>query len=170
MPNELHRELAPVDRAILRVLRDNARTPNKAVAEAVGIAPSTCLTRIRSLCERGVIRGFHTDVDPRALGLGVQAMIAVRLHSHAPRHVDAFVRGAPDLPGVLAVFHVSGPDDYLLHVAAPDTVALRDFVLEHLTAHPAVQQARTSLIFGQVRGAAAAAGSGSAAGAAAAAE
>jgi DNA-binding Lrp family transcriptional regulator len=58
----------------------------------------------------------------------------------------------PGLPGVLSLFHVSGANDYLLHVSAATPDALREFVLDHLTADPAVSHAETSLIFEHVRG------------------
>lgn len=157
MPNDVRPPrpvLDAVDRAILTVLAADARTPNNAIADAVGIAPSTCLARIRSLRERGVIRGFHADIDPAALGHGLQAMIAVRLRAHTRERVQEFIRDVPGLPGVVAVWHVAGADDYLLHVAVADSDALRDFVLEHLTTHPAVGHTETSLIFGHLRGAA----------------
>jgi DNA-binding Lrp family transcriptional regulator len=146
--------LDDVDRAILAVLAADARTPNNAVAEAVGVAPSTCLGRIRALRENGVIRGFHADVDPAALGRGLQAMIAVRLRAHTRDSVKEFIRVVPGLPGVVGVWHVAGADDYLLHVAVEDSDALRDFVLNHLTTHPAVGHTETSLIFGHLRGSA----------------
>ncbi|MBW8803789.1 MAG: Lrp/AsnC family transcriptional regulator [Catenulisporales bacterium] len=151
--NDLRGPLDPTDRAILAVLAADARTPNNAIAEAVGIAPSTCLGRIRALRERGVIRGFHADIDPAALGRGLQAMIAVRLRAHTRERVQEFIRDVPGLPGVVGVWHVAGADDYLLHVAVADSDALRDFVLEHLTTHPAVGHTETSLIFGHLRGA-----------------
>lgn len=141
-----------VDRAILRVLAQDARLPNAAVADRVGVAPSTCHGRIRALRERGVIRGFHADIDPAALGLGLQAMIAVRLSAHTRGQIQAFVRSVPKLPGVVSAFHVAGADDYLLHVAVRDSDALRDFVLDHLTSHPAVRHTETSLIFAHMPG------------------
>jgi DNA-binding Lrp family transcriptional regulator len=156
MPNDLRAPrpvLDDTDRAILAVLASDARTPNNAIAEAVGIAPSTCLARIRTLRERGVIRGFHADIDPTALGRGLQAMIAVRLRAHTRERVQEFIRDVPGLPDVVGVWHVAGADDYLLHIAVADSDALRDFVLEHLTTHPAVGHTETSLIFGHLRGA-----------------
>jgi DNA-binding Lrp family transcriptional regulator len=53
----------------------------------------------------------------------------------------------PHLPGVLGVFHMAGAEDYLLHVAARDAEELRQFVLAHLTGHPAVAHTETNLIF-----------------------
>jgi DNA-binding Lrp family transcriptional regulator len=161
VPNTVRRADKPpkpvldeVDRAILAILAADARTPNNAVAEAVGIAPSTCLGRIRALRDKGVIRGFHADIDPAAIGRGLQAMIAVRLRAHTRESVKEFIRDVPGLPGVVGVWHVAGADDYLLHVAVEDSDALRDFVLNHLTTHPAVGHTETSLIFGHLRGSA----------------
>ena len=152
MPKNPQPELLPVDRAILRLLVADARMPNNAVAEAVGVAPSTCLTRTRALRERGVIRGFHAEVEPSSVGLGVQAMVSVRLHAHTKEQIAGFAREIPRLPGLVAAYHLAGAVDYLLHVAVADTDTLRDFMLEHLTAHPAVQHTETNLIFGHVRG------------------
>lgn len=155
MPNDVRSAvLDDVDRAILRVLTEDARTPNNAVAAAVGIAPSTCLGRIRALRERGVIRGHHTDVDLGALGLPIQAMIAVRLSAHSRSQVDNFSAHAAALPGVISVFHVAGGNDYLLHVAAPSADALRDFILDNVTTQPGIQHTETSLIFVHHRGSA----------------
>ncbi|GAA0659914.1 Lrp/AsnC family transcriptional regulator [Kitasatospora atroaurantiaca] len=155
MPNYPQVPQAPIDdidQAILRALVDNARTPNNALAEAVGIAASTCLARVRALRERGIIRGFRTEVDPAAIGLALQAMISVRLRAHTREQNESFRSTAPDLPGVMAVFHMAGSDDYLLHVGVAGPEALRDFVVDHLTTHPAVAQTRTNLIFEQIPG------------------
>src|SRR5262244_3087721 len=66
-------------RRILILLHRDARMPNSALADAVGIAPSTCHGRVRRLHELGVIRGFYADIDPAAIGLSLQAMISVSL-------------------------------------------------------------------------------------------
>ncbi len=86
--------------------------PNNALAERVGIAPSTCLGRVRGLRERGVIRGYHADIDPAALGRPIQAMIAVRLQSHARGQIGEFAAGVAKLPEVLNVYFLAGADDF----------------------------------------------------------
>ncbi len=121
-------ELDDIDRHLLRELAKDARLPNNALAERVGIAPSTCLGRVRSLRERGVISGYHADVDQAALGRPLQAMIAVRLQAHARGRIRGFVAEVAGLPEVLNVFFLAGKDDFLLHVAAVSTGTLRDFV------------------------------------------
>lgn len=142
--------LDDVDRALLRHLAADARTTNAALAEAVGIAPSTCLARVRSLRERGVIRGYHADVDPAAVGLGLQAMISVRLQSDARDRLGEFLGLVRRLPAVRDVYFVAGADDYLLHVATAGTGALRDLVAT-LNGHRDVAGTVTSLIFEHIR-------------------
>jgi DNA-binding Lrp family transcriptional regulator len=144
--------LDEIDHAILRLLAADGRLPNLALASAVGIAPSTCLGRVRALRESGIIRGYHADIDLTAVGLPIQAIIAVRLQAHHRDQIEAFVTLAPHLPGVVEVFHVAGGTDYLLHVATSDTTALHDFILEYFAASPAIQHAETSLVFRHLRG------------------
>jgi len=139
------------ERAILQVLQQDARISNRALSEQVGIAPSTCIERVRRLRARGVIRGFHADVDPSAIGRTIQALIAVRLRVHSRETIDAFYRHVTELPETLAVYHVGGADDYLIHVAVEDTPTLRDLVVDDFTARPEVEHVETRLIFEFVR-------------------
>lgn len=144
-------QLDATDRAILRELAADARIANNALADLVGIAASTCLGRVRSLRERGVIRGFHADVDPIALGRPIQAMIAVRMQSHARSQMREFAASVADLPEVLNVFFLAGADDFLVHVAAASTENLRDFVVVNLSGNPDVALTETNLIFEHIR-------------------
>jgi DNA-binding Lrp family transcriptional regulator len=143
-------DLDETDLVIVRELARDARMPNNTLAARAGIAPSTCLGRVRALRERGVIRGYHADVDPAALGRPLQAMIAVRLQSDSRGHIRTFVRGVARLPEVLNVFFLAGKDDFLLHVAAASTEDLRMFV-ETLSSNTDVAYTETSLIFEHVR-------------------
>src|SRR5580692_2783247 len=143
-------DLDEIDQHIVRELARDARLANNALAERGGIAPSTCLGRVRALRERGVIRGYHADVDPAALGRPLQAMIAVRLQSDARSRIRGFAADVARFPEVLNVFFLAGKDDFLLHVAAASTAALREFV-ESLSASGDVSYTETSLIFEHVR-------------------
>jgi DNA-binding Lrp family transcriptional regulator len=143
-------DIDEIDMVILRELARDARLPNNALAQRAGIAASTCLARVRSLRERGVIRGYHADIDPAALGRPLQAMVAVRLQADSRGHLRSFVAGMAQLPEVLNVFFLAGKDDFLLHVAAASTQALRDLV-ERLSRNADVAYTETSLIFEHVR-------------------
>ena len=144
--------LDQVDRALVRALLADGRTPNVALARAAGVAESTALARLRGLRERGILTGVTADVDLVRLGLPVQAMIAIRFAGHLRADVDAFAEEVTALPGVLATYNISGADDFLVHVAAASPEALRDFVLDHLTGRSGVVHAETSLVFHAYRG------------------
>jgi DNA-binding Lrp family transcriptional regulator len=150
-PNIVRGELDDVDRRLLRELVADARIPNNALAERVGIAPSTCLGRVRALRESGVIRGYHADVDPAALGRPIQAMISVRLQSHARGHIPDFMAKIATLPEVLNVFFLGGADDFHVHIAATSTDNLREFVVVNLSGDPDVALTETNLIFDHIR-------------------
>ncbi len=143
--------LDPIDRRILRLLARDARTPNNALAQQVEIAPSTCLGRIRALRERGVIRGYHADIDMAALGRPIQAMIAVRLQAHARSRIRTFAVAVARMPEVLNVFFLAGSDDFALHIATASTGRLRDFVVD-LSTNPDIASTQTNLIFEHIRG------------------
>jgi DNA-binding Lrp family transcriptional regulator len=150
MPN--FPQLDELDRAILEHLSVDARIPNNRLAEKVGLAPSTCLARVRALREAGVVRGFHAEIDLGALGRPLQAMVAVRLAVHAREQIEDFTNHVRSLPGVLSIFHMTGQTDYLIWIAAADAHDLREFVVDHLATHPATAHAETSLIYEHRRG------------------
>lgn len=142
-----------MDRRILAALHGDARMPNSALADLVGIAASTCHGRVRRLQELGVIRGFYTDIDPAALGLTLQAMISVSLNANARGKIRNFIQQIRRKPQVMDVYFLAGADDFILHVAARDTDDLRAFVVENLNADADVAATQTSLIFEHLRGA-----------------
>jgi DNA-binding Lrp family transcriptional regulator len=147
-------DLDEVDRRILSLLHADARITNNALAETVGIAPSTCHGRVRRLVDLGVVRGFYTDIDPVAVGLPLQAMISVNLQSNARGKIRSFIQQIGNKRQVRDVYFLAGADDFILHVAARDTEDLRSFVVENLNADADVAGTQTSLIFEHLRGAA----------------
>jgi DNA-binding Lrp family transcriptional regulator len=143
-------KLDRIDFGLLEALLENARLTNKELAARVGLAPSTCLERVRRLRRLGVIRGYHADVDPGALGVGLQAIVAVRLHQHARELFTSFRDHLIQRPEVVSLYHVGGSADFLVHVAVRDTDHLRDFAFDELTSRPEVTHIETSLVFEHV--------------------
>ena len=139
------------DRTILSLLQKDARLTNKELAARVGIAASTCSERVRRLERIGAFHGFHGDIDLTMLGVGLQAMIAVRLQLHERSQVDRFRAYAESLPEVVAFYHMAGNDDFLVHVIARDSDHLRDIAMGSFTALPEVTHIETSIIFEHTR-------------------
>jgi DNA-binding Lrp family transcriptional regulator len=144
------KSLDRIDYKIIRLLRNNARLSNKELAEQVGLAPSTCLVRTRLLLQAGVLTGFKAEVNPSALGVGLQAMISVRLKRHYKPDVEAFRQHALELPEVVQLYHVAGPIDFLAHVWTKDSEHLRDLAMTAFTSREEVSHIETELIFEHV--------------------
>ncbi|MBI2409034.1 MAG: Lrp/AsnC family transcriptional regulator [Gemmatimonadetes bacterium] len=140
-----------IDREILAHLQNDARISNKELAARVGLAPSSCLARVRRLESSGALLGYHAEVDPRVHGVTLEALIAIRLEKHARTAIAAFERHVGTLPEVRGAFHVAGANDYLVHVAVRDAEHLRDFALSAFATRPEVAHMETSLIFSHTR-------------------
>ncbi|WP_043624761.1 Lrp/AsnC family transcriptional regulator [Nonomuraea candida] len=139
-----------LDSAIVRLLQTDARQSNRELARQLGIAPSTCLERVRSLTRRGVIRGYHADIDPAALNRGVQAMVSVQVRPLSRAVINTFKESAAAMPEVLSVFVLAGGDDFLLHVGVQDLDHLHAFLLDRLSKRKEIVGFRTSVVFQQV--------------------
>jgi DNA-binding Lrp family transcriptional regulator len=135
------------DFEILAALQNDARLSNKELAARVGLAPSSCLERVRKLRSGGVLTGFRALVDPRALGVAIQALVFVRLARHARRQVKAFRQHALSLPETVALYHVAGQHDFIVHVGVRDANHLRDLAMDAFTSRPEVARIETHLIF-----------------------
>jgi len=140
-----------IDTEILRLLQKDGRISNKALAAQVGLAPSSCLERVRQLQRTGVIRGIHADVDPEALGIGLEAMYFIELAKHSRDMVEAFQLAMVALPEVRSIYLVAGQYDFLMHVAVRDAQHLRDLALDRITIRPEVTRIETVLIFSHER-------------------
>lgn len=140
-------KLDGIDRAILRELERDGRINNKDIAAKVGIAPSTCHTRMRRLKNSGVILGVHAHIDPRALGSTVQALITVRLHANARSNLSHFHAFLETLPQARSVYFLAGDRDFLVHLAVTGVEELRDVVAQTISVREEVASTNTSLIF-----------------------
>jgi DNA-binding Lrp family transcriptional regulator len=141
------RPLDQIDVALLNELESNGRMAVSELAQRVRIAESTCHKRLRALIDAGVIIGFRADVDPAALGLQLEALISIRIHSHARNTLRRFQGFLEHLPETRHVYFMSGERDFLVHVAVRDTAELRALVSDRISLREEVAATNTSLIF-----------------------
>jgi len=137
------------DLQILTILQSNARTPNAEIARQVGMAPSAILERIRKLEQRGVIQGYEARIDPRALGLGLLAYVAVRTDERVGDECAG--ERLARIPEVQEVHHVAGEDCYLLKVRVRDAKALGRLLQEQIKAVEPVRATRTTVVLDTLR-------------------
>jgi DNA-binding Lrp family transcriptional regulator len=151
-PNELRTldqnvDFDRIDVGILRPLQNDARLSVKEIAAEVGLAASSTHERIQRLRDSGVIRGSHIDVNPKALGVGLEALFMIGLEKHKRGTVDRLMDDIVNVPEVRSAFLVTGRHDLVVHVVVRDTQHLKDLALDQFTNRPGVTRIETSIIF-----------------------
>jgi DNA-binding Lrp family transcriptional regulator len=139
-------KLDPIDRHILAELQADGRMTNVELARRVGISAPPCLRRVRTLEEDGLIRGYHADIDPRALGFEVEVFAMVGLSSQAEADLRAFEKRCLAWPLVRECHMLNGEIDFILKCVAPDLSSFHSFLIGELTAAENVASVRTSLV------------------------
>lgn len=138
-----------VDRTILMMLQANGRVTNAEIARQVEMAPSAVLERIRKLEERGVIKAYSAQLDPRALGQGLLAYVLVRTECGSWRAETAAKIAA--IPEVQEVHHIAGEDCFLVKVRTRDTAALGSLLRDRVSAIECVRSTRTTIVLDTVK-------------------
>jgi DNA-binding Lrp family transcriptional regulator len=142
--------LDAIDRRILSELQEDARLPNLALAEKVGLSPSPCSRRVKLLEEAGVIRRYAGLVDPAAVGLPVSVFVSVTLERQVEDALNVFEQAVAACPEVMECYLMTGDADYLLRVVAADLESFQRFLLDNLTRIPGVRSIKSSFALKQV--------------------
>ena len=144
-------ELDSVDRALLMELQKDARQTNKALAAKVGVAPSTCLERVRELQARGVVTGFRAEIDPAAIGRPMEAILSIQQRGEQRDATEKLLADLAGQPETVRVMALTGTTDFIVHVAVRDMSEMRDLVWG-LIERREVGRVQTSLVFERVEG------------------
>ena len=114
-----------IDRRLLAELQDEGRVTNVELAHRVGLTAPPCLRRVRALEDEGIIRGYHADVDPRALGLSLGVVIRVR---PAPRQIPKVAEAARASPEVVLCERITGEDCFVIRADVRDVDHLEELI------------------------------------------
>ena len=134
-----------LDRSILAILQEEGRITNVELASRVGLTAPPCLRRMRALEEAGVIKGYHAELDPGALGYGIMVFALVSLRSQAEDDLRAFEAHVATLPEVRECHMLNGEIDFILKIVAHDLQSFQTFLTSKLTPAPNVASVKTSL-------------------------
>jgi DNA-binding Lrp family transcriptional regulator len=143
-------EIDETDLRILTTVQEDARLSNVDLAERIGLSPSPCLRRLRRLEDEGIIKGYMTLLDQKAVGLPVNVFISVTLKEQSEHALDDFEGRIRELPQVMECYLMTGTADYLLRVVTADLAAYESFLKEHLTRIPVIASIQSSFALKQV--------------------
>jgi len=141
------KKLDDIDLRILTILFKNADITNKELAAHIGIAPSTCLERVKRMKSNGIIKGAYIDINFQNIGGNIEAIAAIRLQPYSEEIVNKLRDDLLQLPEIVSLYHMGGSYDYFIHMSVKDSEHLRKFVFEAITSRDEVQTVETSLIF-----------------------
>ncbi|AMB58599.1 Lrp/AsnC family transcriptional regulator [Microterricola viridarii] len=132
-----------IDRAIIAELSVDARLSVRTIAERVHISRTAAHARVQRLIADGVLTSFAAQVDRKALGLNVTALVIVKI-GNVPWPTMAAALAA--LPFVERVQSVSGDVDFVLTVSAQDNEQLSAVILSQIHSMPGVVSTRSHLV------------------------
>ena len=137
------------DRAILSIVRVNARISNVEIARKVGMAPSAILERLRKLEGKGIIEGYEARLSAKALGLSLLAYVFVKADDRPGSEGSG--KALSQIPEVLEVHHIAGEDCFLVKVRTADTESLGRLLRERFGAIPSIRSTRTTIVMNTIK-------------------
>ena len=140
-----------VDRAILRHLQTDGRLTNVELAERVRLSPSPCLRRVRALERACVIRGYHAEIDPAAVGRGFEVTVHVELTLKDRATVEAFEAGVAAFDEVVECRRMFGVPDYVMLVAVADQAEYESFYMNKLAELPGLARVNSQFTMKMVK-------------------
>ncbi|ACV35516.1 Lrp/AsnC family transcriptional regulator [Accumulibacter sp.] len=144
-------QLDRYDWQILQVLQREGRISNQDLADRIGLSPSPCLRRVRTLEESGLITGYRALLDARKLGLSLMALIHISMDQHTPERFSTFDARIAEIPELLECLLITGQDaDYQLKVVVRDMDAYQELLLDRITRIPGVTGVHSSFVLRQV--------------------
>lgn len=139
-------ELDDTDRAILRELQGDARTPFSEIARRIDMSSATVHDRVTRMESEGVIDGYNADIDTAALGLDVEAYVGLRIQQGA---TEAVLETLESVEEVQEVVLVTGEWDALMHIVVADTQALRTLIFDRVGDIEGVERSHTMVVLGR---------------------
>lgn len=144
-------ELDAIDLRILHEMQHDAKMTNTELARRVRLSPSPCLTRVRTLKQRGVISRYVALLDALKVGMNVSVFIWVSLEKQVESALESFEKAMSRHPEVMECYLMTGDSDYLIRVVVEDVQALERFIVQQLSKIPGIANIRSSFALKQVK-------------------
>jgi DNA-binding Lrp family transcriptional regulator len=143
MPNRLVTSMLDgTDRALLALLRENARIGHAEAARRLKLSRTTVQARVESLERRGIIVGYTVRLAEEVSRRLVRAQVTIIVAAKASA---AVTKALQRMPAVRALYSVSGSFDLLAVVAAEDVPSL-DAAIDAIGAVEGVERTQSSII------------------------
>lgn len=120
-----------IDQQLIVALTEDSRRSLKALAQISGLSSPSVAERLRKLEEKGVLKGYGVDIDPRAFGYQLQAIVRIRPLPGQLHEVERQIQATPQFT---ECDKVTGEDCFIarLHVRSMEQL---DEILDHINVY-----------------------------------
>lgn len=136
------------DKKIITLLQEDSSISNIELSKKIGLAPSSCLLRVKNLKEQKVLRQFTTVVDEKILGFEITCFAKVAMQPLNRETSNAFIEAVKDIPEVVECYTITGEAAFLLKIVAKSFQYYRNFIFDKLLSVPHVSNIDTSIVVG----------------------
>ena len=139
------------DNRILKIMQQDGRISNKALADQVGISTAACWRRVRALEDEGLITGYAAILDRTKVNLNLCAFVHITLARHFKESTTSFEEAILERPEVLECFATTGDADFILRVVTESIESLDVFLSESLFTLPQISQVRSNIALRELK-------------------
>ncbi len=144
------------DIEIMRLLQEDAKVSAKEIGRRIGSPITTVYSRIKSLEDAGVIRGYKPILDAAKLGRPTTAFVFASITYRTPGSIEpldqrAIAREVARFPEVLEVHIITGDWDLLIKVKERDVASVGGFVVDKLRTVRGIEKTLTCMVFDAVK-------------------
>ena len=147
----MYYNLDKIDLKILKILQENAKITNLHLSSEVGLSPAPTLERVKKLENAKLIKGYYTEVNEEALGVGIKAIIQITLTRQIENAIANFKKEINKIPEIMECYQVTGNADYILIVMLKDIRDFESLISQRLSKMEEIGQMQTRVILAKLK-------------------
>ncbi|MDE5565939.1 MAG: Lrp/AsnC family transcriptional regulator [Anaeroplasmataceae bacterium] len=136
------------DKKIIKILQEDSSISNIDLSKKIGLAPSSCLLRVKNLKELKVIKQFTAVIDEKLLGYEILCFAKIYMSPLNRETSSQFTETVKNIPEVVECYAITGDAAFLLKIVAKSFQYYREFVFDKLLNVPFVSNIDTSIVVG----------------------
>lgn len=136
------------DKQIIELLQQDSSISNVDLAKRIGLAPSSCLLRVKNLKEQGLLKQFTVFIDERQLGFEITCFAQVSIQPLNRENASVFIDEINKIPEIVECYTITGSAAFLLKIVAKNFQYYRDVVYDEILSIPHVSNIDTSIVVG----------------------
>lgn len=135
-----------IDKKILEILQQNAKITNSLLSKKIGLSPAPTLERVKKLERKGIISGYHAQLNLSKIGLGVSTFVLVSLKEHNKRNINIFLNKIDKVKNVIECHHITGTGDFILKVVSENIASYQELMLDKVSEIEATDSLQSMVI------------------------